>query len=174
MQPAKALALNGLPGGLAWTNIGADGSLNTSSPMNQTRIRRLTLAILAALVAGVVAVVAFIQLGYRQPGLVNGDRLVAALAQYAKDLRSHGQPLPSSVTLDTLIGSGYLRPEDAKPFEGVSVIFHSDAKEAYPQSILVEAHMPDGLVLVVLADGSVQALTPERFEEFRKTNIVKP
>ncbi len=138
--------------------------------MNETQIRRLTFGLLAALLVGVVAVVLYIEFGSRQQASVNGDRLVAALAQYAKDLRSHGQPLPSSVTLDTLVGSGYLQPEDAKPFAGVNVIFHSDASEAYPQSILMQAHMPDGTVLAVLADGSVQALTRERFEEFTRTN----
>jgi hypothetical protein len=138
--------------------------------MNEARIRRLTFGILAALAVGVVALVLFIEFGYRQQASVNGDRLVAALAQYAKDLHSHGQRLPSSVTLDTLVGGGYLQPEDAKPFAGVKLIFHSDASEADPRSILMEAHMPDGTVLAVLADGSVQALTRERFEEFSRTN----
>ena len=131
-------------------------------------LRRLTFATIAALVLVGVGVVVFLPFRYRQQSLVNGDRFTTALAQYVKDLRSHGQPLPPSITLDALVQSGYLQLEDAKPFEGVTVIFHSDANESHPQSLLVEAHMPDGFVLAVLADGSVQGFTPERFEAFRK------
>lgn len=102
---------------------------------------------------------------------VNGDLFVRALANYARDCRTRGQPLPQSVTLEDLVRGGYLRTEDAGTFEGVAVTFFTDAPdETRPQNILVAARLPDGTVQVVLGDGSVQAFTAQRFAEHLKAS----
>jgi len=137
--------------------------------MRTTREFRLSLGIIGATAVLLIALVFVIQARYRQSRLLDAGRLAGALTQYARDVRSRGEPLPASVTLDALVRSGHLRPEDAKPFEGVKVIFHADADESHPRSLLVEAHMRDGFVLAGMADGSVQGFSPHMFEEFRKT-----
>ena len=114
------------------------------------------------------AVLLVIELGAPAPPVVNGPRLVNALAQYTWDLRSRGAPTPPSVTLDTLLKSGYLTPADVKPFQGARVTFYLDASAAYPQSILMEADMPDGTVEAVLGDGSVQQFSKQKWEDALK------
>jgi hypothetical protein len=95
---------------------------------------------------------------------------MTALAEYRRDCQTRGEPVPSSVTLDALVRSGHLRREDTKAFEGVTVVFHSDADETQPQSILAAARMPDGTWNVVMGDGSVQQLTPARYNEIRRNS----
>jgi hypothetical protein len=66
-----------------------------------------------------------------------------------------------------LLQAGYLTPEDAKPFGDAKVIFYATADTSKPDSILIEARMPDGSVQVVLADGSVHQYSQSRLEELR-------
>ncbi len=136
--------------------------------MNSNRVVRHSLALIAALVVVCFAVIAVVELTSRQSHPVNGERLIRALAQYAKDLHSHGVALPPAVSLDTLLQSGYLTPQDVEPFEGAKVTFFLGATGTNPQGVLMEAHMPDGTVQLVLADGSVQQVAQDRWEEHRK------
>jgi hypothetical protein len=100
--------------------------------------------------------------------LINGERLANAMARYTADLHSRGEAVPPTITLDTLVGQGYLRAEDTKPLEGVELVFHTDAVDTNPNMFLVEARMPDGQIQVVLADGSVQQYTHSRWAEARR------
>ena len=105
--------------------------------------------------------------------LINGERLANAMARYTKDLHSRGEALPRTITLDTLVGQGYLSPEDTKPLQGVELVFHTDAVDTNPQMLLVEARMPDGQMLAVLVDGSVQQFSPSRWAEIQR-NVDQP
>jgi hypothetical protein len=100
--------------------------------------------------------------------LINGERLANAMARYTKDLHSRGEALPPTITLDTLVAKGYLNTEDTKPMQGIDLIFHTDAVDTSPQMFLVEAHMPDGQIQVVLADGSVQQYSRSRWAEAQR------
>ncbi len=100
--------------------------------------------------------------------LINGERLANAMARYARDRHSRGEVLPPTITPDTLVAQGYLSAEDMKPLKGIALIFHTDAVDTNPQMILVEAHMPDGQVQAVLADGSVQQFSPSRWAEAQR------
>jgi len=102
---------------------------------------------------------------------VNGERLANALARYSRDIAKQGQGIPVSVTLETLLQAGYLTAEDVKPFGEAKVIFYATADTSKPQSILIEARMPDGSVQVVLADGSVQQFSQSRWEEVMRNSV---
>ena len=136
--------------------------------MNLRRISRRTMKIVAALVVTLVAALIVIELASDQSHPINGDRVANALAQYTADRQSHGDPPAKSVTLDMLLRLGYLTAQDAKFFEGAKVIFYGDADDTNPQTVLVEARMPNGQVQAVLADGSVQQFSPQRWALYRK------
>jgi hypothetical protein len=70
--------------------------------------------------------------------------------------------------LDTLVRLGFLRLEDAKAFDGVKVTFHSEADETRPEMMPVEALMPDGMVIAVMGDGSIQQFSGQRYEAYKK------
>jgi hypothetical protein len=133
------------------------------------RLSRFSLATIGVIGVALVALLMFAAIGYRQGPVVDGDRLAKALSEYVRDIRKGGKPLPSSITLDLLVRSGHLRAEDAKPFEGVTVVFHPEATETQPQSMLVEAWMPDGSLVALNGDGSVQQYSPRRYQEYRQS-----
>ena len=132
------------------------------------RVFQMSLAIVAAIAVVWVALVIILQAKSPPVHPVDGDRLVRALARYRKDVRNRGEPLLPSVSMDALIQAGYLRTEDAQPFEGAKVIFNTQADERHPSIALMEAHMPDGEVILLLADGSVQTWSRSRYEDSRK------
>jgi hypothetical protein len=122
------------------------------------KIRRLIvifgfLIAVAALVS--VALVSHWQRSQTFKGL---PKLVAAEQSYLRDHVSRGQPLPASVTLRDLVGSGYISTNDVRAFDGMEVIFYPTANNNDPQAILVRVRISDGSQVVVLADGSVQQL----------------
>jgi hypothetical protein len=126
---------------------------------------RIGLGIVAAIALVGVALVILFKTVRGQAHPVDGARLVAALAHYCQDVRKRGEPLPPTVALNALIQMGYLQPDDAKAFEGAKVIFNTQADEKHPQTPLMEARMPDGQVLVLLADGSVQTSARSSLEQ---------
>jgi hypothetical protein len=70
--------------------------------------------------------------------------------------------------LDGLVRLGYLKSKDARAFAGVKIVFHGDADETHPQRILVETAMPDGILIAVMGDGSVQQFSPQRYEAYKR------
>jgi hypothetical protein len=128
-------------------------------------------------IAGGFAVVAVVLILFearpRPTPLINGERLANAMARYTTDLHNRGEALPGTITLDTLVGQGYLSAEDTKPLQGVELVFHTDAVDTNPNMLLVEARMPDGQMQAVLADGSVQQFSPSRWGEVRR-NVGQP
>jgi len=119
---------------------------------------------------GIIAAVLLVLLIYamsgpRKASVVTGDRMVRALREYVVECRSRGVPVPPTVTLRSLVRLGHLRSEEARAFEGVELVFHTDADATRPNMILAEARMPDGSFLVLLGDGSVQQLSQERYDE---------
>ncbi len=120
-------------------------------------------------VLSVLALIAILFEGRPKPTpLINGEPLAKAMARYTTDLHRRGEPLPRTITLDTLVTHGYLSTEDVRPLQGIALTFHTDAVDTNPQMILVEARMPDGQVQAVLADGSVQQFSPRRWAEAQR------
>ena len=133
--------------------------------MNPEILLRRSVIVLAAFATFCVAAYLVVSLTAGRNPPVNGTRLADALAQYTRELRLRGSPVPRTVTLDTLLQLGYLTSADALPFHGAQVTFYSDADATRPQSILLSARMPDGSVQAILADGSVQQFSASRWQE---------
>ena len=86
-------------------------------------------------------------------------KLVAAMQTYSHDQVSHGRPLPSSVTLQDLVGGGYVSTNEVRDLGGADVTFYPTVSDSDPQAVLVRVRMPDGSQTVGLADGSVQSVS---------------
>jgi hypothetical protein len=123
------------------------------------KIRRLIfIASLLVAAAIVVCVVLVFHWQHSKRVFKNLPNLVIAAQSYSRDHVSRGQPLPSSVSLRDLVGSGYVSAEDVRAFDGMDVTIYPMVGDAYPQSILVRVRMPDGVEIAAMADGSVQQL----------------
>jgi len=86
-------------------------------------------------------------------------KLAAAEQRYVQEHVSHGQSLPASVTLQDLVGGGYISSDDVRSLEGSDVTFYPQAiSDSQPQAILVRVRLSDGSQIAALADGSVQQL----------------
>jgi|GEM_PF-1710708 len=86
-------------------------------------------------------------------------KLVAAMQTYSHDQVSHGRPLPSAVTLQDLVGGGYISTNEVRDLGGADVTFYPTVSESDPQAVLVRVRMPDGSQTVALSDGSIQSLS---------------
>jgi hypothetical protein len=139
--------------------------------MVQIRKSRLVVGVVLGIICLCVVWIVATNPAGQAPQTVNGERLADALARYSRDIAKQGQGIPVSVSLETLLQAGYLTPEDAKPFGDAKVIFYATADTSKPDSILIEARMPDGSVQVVLADGSVHQYSQSRLEELRSNAL---
>ena len=115
----------------------------------------------AALVLGVGLAAYFILETYwerQQPMLKDPSVLMKALTQFAKEKIARGQTVPASISLNELVGAGYLKPEDAAAFKGVDLTLYPTALGALPQAVVARARLADGSQVSLLADGSVQTM----------------
>ena len=103
----------------------------------------------------------------KQTPFQNAPKLISALQAFSRDQAAAGRRLPPEVSMDDLLRGGYLTTNDVRAFEGMEVTFRTEADESHPQMILARARMPDGQFICALADGSVQGVSRERFEELR-------
>jgi hypothetical protein len=95
----------------------------------------------------------------------NLPQLIAGLQGFVRDHSAHGQTLPPEISLQDLIRGGYLTAEDVRAFEGMDVVFSTQADDTRPQSILARARTQDGQYICVLADGSVQQFTSSQYQK---------
>jgi len=126
------------------------------APMSLRHVAVLLLAGVA-----VLAVISFLLQSYwnrQQPVFQDAPKLVAALQAFSRDRFLHGNQLPSTVTLKDLVAGGYLSGSDVSAFEGIEVTFSNANTNQDPKMVMIHARLPDGSVLAVLADGSVQQL----------------
>ena len=138
------------------------------------RIRRL-LVIACAGIALVVVLVLIVSAYWerKQTALHNASKLISALQAFSHDQAAAGRRLPPEISLPELLRGGYLTTNDVRAFEGMEVTFSTQADESHPQMILARARMPDGQFICALADGSVQGVSRERYEELR-SNLGQP
>jgi len=122
---------------------------------------RRILALAGSLVAvAVVVCIALTSYWQRQsPVLRDGSKLVAAVQAFSRDKTKTGQTLPASVSLRELIGGGYVAASDVQAFDGMEVMISLAADETRPQEILIRVRLPDGSVIVQMADGSISQVT---------------
>ena len=132
------------------------------------KIRRL-LVIACAGIALVVVLVLVVSAYWerKQTPFQNAPKFISALQAFSRAQSAAGRRLPPEVSLQDLLRGGYLTTNDVRAFEGMEVTFIPQADESHPQMILARARMPDGQFICALADGSVQGVSRERYEELR-------
>jgi hypothetical protein len=82
--------------------------------------------------------------------------LTLAAQSYSRDHVSRGQPLPSSISLQDLVNSGYISAADIRAFDGMIVTIYPIDVDTYPQSVLIRMQLSDGRQITAMADGSIQ------------------
>lgn len=97
-------------------------------------------------------------------------KLFEALRAFCRDRSAHGQ-LPPEVSLQDLVGNGYISSNDVRAFEGFAVTFSTLCSDETPHAALATAVAADGHTICLLADGSVQAIAPQRYEHLHEPNI---
>jgi hypothetical protein len=97
----------------------------------------------------------------KQPVFQDAPKLIAALQAYSRDRFIHGRRIPSSVSLNDLVAGGYLTTNDVRAFEGIEVTITTSANDTNSQNVLIHARLPDGSVVTLLQDGSVQQESPQ-------------
>jgi hypothetical protein len=68
-----------------------------------------------------------------------------------------------AVSLSELVNRGYISSNNVHAFDGLETRVWLAANPGMPQSVLISARLPDGSVSAVLADGSVQQFSTEKF-----------
>jgi hypothetical protein len=119
------------------------------------KARRLIL--IAAVLVGVAALAVWL-LAFRwnhSQAFKSLPKLAAAMRHYSDDQVSHGKPLPSPLTVQDLVGGGYISASEVRDLEGADVTFYPTVTEVDPQAVLVRVRMRDGAEIVAQADGSV-------------------
>ena len=99
------------------------------------------------------------------PVMLNAPKLISALQAFSRDQTTGGRRLPPEISLQDLVRGGYLTTNDVRAFEGMEVMFSTQADESHPQMILARARTPDGQFICLSAEGSVQGLSRSRYEE---------
>jgi hypothetical protein len=135
---------------------------------------RLILGFAAAGLATVILIVAAATLywTHHQTPFQNLPQLITGLQAFARDHSAHGQTLPPEISLQDLIRGGYLTAEDVRAFEGMDVVFSTQADARQPDSIIARARTQDGQYICALADGSVQQFTESRYQEVSRKSAM--
>ena len=92
-------------------------------------------------------------------------RVLWAVQTLAQDRRATNGIVPLTVSLSDLVSAGYLQRRRAEGFEGVPLVFYTDADETSPGMILAEARLSDGIAVVLCGDGSIMQLSPWRYRD---------
>src|SRR2546423_677137 len=138
------------------------------------KLRRLLVSACAGIALVVILVLAASAYRERkQKPFRNAPKLISALDAFSRDQTARGQQLPPEILLQDLLRGGYLTTNDVRGFEGMDVTFNPQANDSHPQMILARARTSDGLLICLLADGSVQQFRRSRSEEIR-TNLGQP
>jgi hypothetical protein len=143
---------------MAKATFGTVKSMTMSDP--DSPARRMTIAITGAVGIMVAAGLVYLLVVSKDTaGRFNGAAIVAAARAYTKDLEARRQPIPPSVTLDELVASHFLKPEDAAAFRGLKATVMLTSADRGPKAQLMRVRLPDGSEVVLLGDGTVQVQT---------------
>jgi hypothetical protein len=123
----------------------------------ESPVRRMTIAIAAAVAIMVAAGLVYLLVVSKDTGgRFNGAAIVAAARSYTQDLRARKQPIPQSVSLDELVASHFLKPDDVAAFRGLKATVMLTTDDRGLKAELMRVHLADGGEIVLLADGTVQ------------------
>ena len=118
--------------------------------------RKHLFLLLAAVVVAIVGIYFGLSAYWQRPQPVDGPAIAQAVAAFCRYQQSRGVPLPKSITLQELVTGGFLEREAIRGFGDVTVTISLEVDEKNPQSILMQARLPDGSRVEALGDGSVQ------------------
>lgn len=122
-------------------------------------MKKKNILVVVALVVIVTISIFSFGLSRPQKGQFNAGKLTTAINSYCQDAKTRNSILPASISLQELIGKGYLKHEDVSAFDGMQATVNLNVAETDPQAILIRAQMSDGSQIVALADGSVQSIS---------------
>ena len=91
-------------------------------------------------------------------------KLMSAAAAFSQALIKKGQAIPSAVPAKEVISDGYLTFDDVGGFDGINVMIWLQVPDTEPQSVLMTAQLPGGIVNAMLADGSTEQFSPDGFQ----------
>jgi hypothetical protein len=133
--------------------------------MNARRLLALAGVAIAVMVAVALAVFAYWE--RKQPVFNNAPKLITALQAFSSDKAARHLQMPPAISLQDLVGGGYLTTNDVAAFDGMDVTFFAQLGESSPASILAIARprASDGQVTCLMADGSVAGLSDSRYKE---------
>lgn len=119
--------------------------------------RTISPAVAVLALVGLVATLTLpLTLSRHPPTPPNAPRILAAAGSFAEACRAEGRTLPETVDLRLLVARGWLTEVDLGPFAGMDASLRLATDPSRPQETLLEVRLPDGGILVALADGSVQ------------------
>lgn len=144
---------------------GASLSVFVGHDMNARRLLTLAGAAFAVVVAVALALSAYCEC--KQPVFNNASKLITALQTFSRDKAAHHQQLQAEISLQDLIGGGYLTTNDVAAFDGMDVTFFGQTSDGSPPPVLAVARLrtDEKLVTCLLQDGSVAGLTRSRYQE---------
>ena len=129
------------------------------------KTQRLALLLFATItISFALAVANFTWWQSKQKPFENAPDLFAAVRAFCQDQAGRG-PLPPEVSLQDLLRNGYLSSNDVKAFKGYEVTFSTRYDNDNPELILARAVAPDGHSICLLADGSVQQLSQQKYRQ---------
>lgn len=137
--------------------------------LKKVNVRRFAAIAIAGGAATVVLIL--VASGYwehKQRLFTNPTDLFAAVRAFSSDQARRGR-VPPEVSLQELLKGGYVSSNEVRAFQGFEVTFSTHYSEDTPQMILARALAPDGQAICLLADGSVQQLSPARYREYLKS-----
>ncbi len=140
------------------------------SHLRKVKLRRFALFAISAIATIIVLILAASAYWERKQRLFdNPPDLFAAVRAFCSDQARHGQ-VPAEVSLQDLLKGGYVSSNEARAFEGFEVTFSTRYSDDAPQVILARALAPDGQSICLLADGSVQQLSAQKYSDYLKSS----
>src|SRR5258708_5678317 len=89
---------------------------------------------------------------WNRPQPIDPVQIREAIRAFCRERKSLGYLVPPTVTLGELLKQGYLRPEAVRGLGSGEVTFSLKADEQNPDSILIDARLPDGSRVGALID----------------------
>lgn len=88
----------------------------------------------------------------------DAPRLVRAVQAYARDHAANGVPVPPQISLQELVNTRYLKPEEVQAFDGMEVTISLARDEIQSKQVLMRVRLKDGTVTALMVDGTVQTV----------------
>jgi len=91
------------------------------------------------------------------------DRLTTAVEAFISNRQASGTARPSTVSLAELVSGGYLPTNEVATFAGKEVFVSLGiVAPSEPEAVLIRVRMTNGRDVVVMGDGSVQVMPPNK------------